>query len=172
MTNKLAVHHSSQSADWWTPKHIIDLAVAFLGEIELDPCCNDGEPNVPARRYFRKSDNGLDQFWDARTIWLNPPYGREIKRWLEMFITNLDKGNIEEGLILVPARPDTKWFQFLLKEGFPFCFVTGRLKFYNPSLSKQTLSKQTAHVSFPYLVLCVGKSVCVLFAFHTFRYYP
>jgi hypothetical protein len=41
---------SSASPDWWTPPHILEASREALGgRIDLDPCANDGPPNVPAR---------------------------------------------------------------------------------------------------------------------------
>src|SRR3989344_3610405 len=130
--NKLAVHQSSADDNWWTPKHIVDLAVVFLGKIELDPCCNDGEPNVPAHSYFRQADNGLDQAWDALTVGITPPYGSEIDKWVHKLLNEFAKGHFSEALILIPSRTDTQWFQLLLRR-FPVCFLEGRLTFLSPT---------------------------------------
>ena len=63
-------------------------------------------------------------------VWCNPPYGREIYKWVEKGYRSAEN----EGAIVVmllPARTDTKWFH-------EFCymnrlstvrFVRGRLKF-------------------------------------------
>lgn len=124
----LAVHYSSATPEHYTPRHIIDRAIRCLEWISLDPCSNSHvNPNVPAARHFTAADDGLAQEWKARTVWVNPPYGKVLKSWVLKLIEEYAKGNIEQALILVPARTDTGWFQLL--RDYPICFVRGRLKF-------------------------------------------
>jgi transcriptional regulator with XRE-family HTH domain len=56
-----------------TPPDFVQQLVSVLGEIELDPC---GHPTsfVPATRQFFEEDDGLSQEWNAKTVFVNPPY--------------------------------------------------------------------------------------------------
>lgn len=122
-----AVHFSSESVEHYTPSHIVARVVACLGAIDLDPCSNDGTPNVPASRQFAACDDGLVQVWSGR-VFMNPPYGRGIiDRWVTKLVAEHRKGNVPEAIALVPARPGSQWFQGL--RDFPVCFVEGRLTF-------------------------------------------
>jgi hypothetical protein len=84
---RMRVHHSSESSEWLTPRDILDRALRVLGTIELDPAAEritkaHPERNVPAARHFdgtKKAVDGLVQPWQARTVFLNPPYGRVVK---------------------------------------------------------------------------------------------
>ena len=57
-------------------------------------------------------------------VWCNPPYGREIGKWVE-------KAAKSKALVvmLLPARTDTKWFHTYIYGKAEIRFVKGRLKF-------------------------------------------
>lgn len=61
-------------------------------------------------------------------VFCNPPYGREIGKWVEKaFRTNEDHGNLV--VMLLPARTDTKWFHDYIYHKAEIRFIRGRLKF-------------------------------------------
>lgn len=125
--SRLAVHHSSETPEHYTPSAIVDAVVKLLGNIDLDPCSNSHDaPNVPAVAHYTKDDDGLQQFWDGR-VYLNPPYGRGIDLWIGKLLEAYAARNVVEAVALLPARPDTQWWQLL--RDHPCCFVTGRLTF-------------------------------------------
>jgi site-specific DNA-methyltransferase (adenine-specific) len=57
---------------------------------------------------------------------MNPPYGREIGRWVKKAFEESLKGAVV--VCLLPARTDTVWWQEFVKRGHVH-FVRGRLKF-------------------------------------------
>lgn len=124
--NKLAVHHSSESGEWYTPEHIIDAVRDALGGIDLDPCSNPGEPAVPAGQHFTYMDDGLAQDWTGR-VYMNPPYGRGIGEWTEKLLADYEDGQVTAAIALLPARTDTGWMHDLRE--YPRCFVKGRISF-------------------------------------------
>jgi len=118
---------SSASPDWQTPKNIVELINKCLGGVDLDPCSNSKEnPNVHATHVFTKHDDGLRFDWYGK-VFMNPPYGREIGKWVEKLADEYRKGHTKEAIALVPARVDTAWFKSF--RDFPVCFIDGRLKF-------------------------------------------
>lgn len=120
------IHFSSKSSDWTTPEIIINKTVQLLGEIDLDPCSNPDFPNIPAKNHFTKKEDGLTQNWIGK-IYMNPPYGSEIKKWIYHLAEQFEEGNVLEAIALVPSRTDTEWFRRLKKH--LRCFIWGRLKF-------------------------------------------
>ena len=125
--HKMAVHFSSRTPEHCTPENIILPAVACLGEIDLDPCSEDGDPpNVPAQAHYTSDDNGLAHPWHGR-IYMNPPYGREIGDWVEKLCSEHEAGRVTEAIALLPSRTDTQWWKRLRE--YPVCFVQGRLTF-------------------------------------------
>lgn len=119
---------TSETDEWYTPKEIIESVLkVFGGQIDVDPCSNSStDPNIPAEVHFTKDENGLTKPWFGR-IYMNPPYGRDIKDWVLKLIEEYQKGNVEEAIALVPARIDTEWFAAF--DPHPWCGVKGRLKF-------------------------------------------
>ena len=120
------IHYSSVTSEWYTPKDIINDIITVLNGITLDPCSNKGEPNVPAGNHFTIDDDGLKREWFG-SVYMNPPYGREIIDWVKKLIKEYESGNVTEAIALLPSRTDTEWFRLLYN--YPLCFIDGRLKF-------------------------------------------
>ena len=127
--DKMAVHYSSETPEWYTPPEIITRTLQVLEQIDLDPCSNDHDaPNVPAVEHYTQEDDGLSHDWHGR-VYMNPPYGRGIADWVEYLCQQYEAGNVTEAIALVPSRTDTQWFRRLRE--YPRCFVWGRLHFSN-----------------------------------------
>ncbi len=124
-TKERYVHFSSESPEWYTPRHVLGKVVEALGAIDLDPCA-DPEHHVPSLDHFTKEDDGLSREWRGR-VYMNPPYGSEIGAWVRKLLAEYRKGHVTAAVAFVPARTDTTWF-YLLREQ-PRCFVRGRLTF-------------------------------------------
>lgn len=97
---------TSETDKWNTPKTILRAVQEVLGKIELDPCFNaKGKANVPAERHFTEEDDGLKQEWKARSVYMNPPYGDEIKHWVKQLVDSYKSGAVKEAIALVPRAP-------------------------------------------------------------------
>lgn len=120
-----SIHFSSASPDWYTPPDIVERVNGVMGGIDLDPCADVGR-GIPAANHYTFEDDGLLREWRGR-VYLNPPYGKEIGRWIRKLKEEYEGGDVEEAIALVPARTDTDWFGCLRE--YPRCFVKGRLKF-------------------------------------------
>jgi hypothetical protein len=118
------IHFSSETEEWYTPLEIIDSVVEVLKVIDIDPCSNGN--TIPATTHFTKKENGLEQDWKG-TVYMNPPYGGEIKDWIIKLLDEWESGNTTEAIALVPARTDTDWFSRI--DAHPWCAIRGRLKF-------------------------------------------
>ena len=71
---------SSQSGEWITPQDLFDqLDEEF--HFTLDPAATP--ENAKCERYFTIEDDALSQSWDNEKIFLNPPYGRDVSRWVK-----------------------------------------------------------------------------------------
>ena len=112
---------SSATDEWSTPQDVFDkLNEEF--SFTLDPCAND--TNHKCKKYFTKTENGLLQNWDDEIVFCNPPYGREIGKWVKKAAES--KATV---VMLLPARTDTKWFHDYIYEKAEIRFIKGRLKF-------------------------------------------
>jgi phage N-6-adenine-methyltransferase len=116
---------SSDSVEWYTPRHILEAVVGAMGGIDLDPCAEPAK-SVPATEHYTEADDGLSREWAGR-VYMNPPYGRVIGAWVDKLADEYEAGRVTEAVALVPARTDTAWFAHL-----PWtmtAFITGRLSF-------------------------------------------
>lgn len=131
--------HSSKSAEWYTPRAIVDAARDVMGGvIDLDPAsCAEANLVVKARRYFTQEQDGLRQAWEAGTCWINPPYGKGKKNksnqgiWTAKLIDCYRKRHVGEACALVNAVTGNRWFKPLWQ--FAICFVDGRIHFESPT---------------------------------------
>jgi hypothetical protein len=133
------------SVEWYTPPEIFE---ALGIEFTLDPASPPGGlPWIPARRHFSVVDDGLAQEWSGR-VWLNPPYGRDIGAWTRKLAEHGD------GIALVFARTETRWFQEAIKQATAACFLKGRLKFVSGERSGPVGSAPAPSVLLAYGVSC------------------
>jgi transcriptional regulator with XRE-family HTH domain len=101
---------STGNHEWYTPGWLIERVVAAVGDIDLDPCSpGRGRTPVQADTHFTAADDGLKHDWFGR-VYLNPPYGPTIGRWLAKARQELANGNARTVVALVPARTDTRWW--------------------------------------------------------------
>lgn len=115
---------SSKKPDWETPHEFFKKVDEEFG-FDID-VCSDGRNNK-VENYFTPSDDALTKDWHG-TCWMNPPYGREIKRWVEKAY----KESVKNGstiVCLLPARTDTRWFHDWVYGKAEIRFIKGRLKF-------------------------------------------
>ena len=125
VSNRHAVHFLSQTDDWATPQWLFD-ALSKEFRFTLDPCAS--AINAKCRQYFTREDDGLAQDWGKETVWMNPPYGRVIGRWMEKaWETSLAGGTV---VCLVPARTDTRWWHDYAMRG-EVRLLVGRIRFGN-----------------------------------------
>ncbi len=128
MMADLKVHFSSETDLWFTPHDFFKSCVEEFGEFDLDPAAT--ADNAKADRFFTESDDGLNQEWIGELVWLNPPYGRVIPKWIDKALQEFDKGNAKKIVMLLPARTDTRWFwSFFERPDVETRFIKGRLKF-------------------------------------------
>ena len=118
---------TSRSDRWNTPPDLLREIEAFMPGYS-DPC--------PAGAVLA---DGLALRWAGR-VYLNPPYGRTIGLWIQKALSE----PVQEIVMLLPARTETRWFQPLW--GLPMCFVRGRLCF----------SGQKANAPFPSVLVYRG----------------
>tara|TARA_R100000781_G_C4077522_1_gene126603 strand:- start:1362 stop:1802 length:441 start_codon:yes stop_codon:yes gene_type:complete len=119
------VHFSSKTDDWYTPQYIIDdVCESYgLGWFELDVCAS--KENAKASVFYTKEDDGLSKNWFGN-VWMNPPYGREIGKWIKKAYEESQKGCTV--YCLIPSRTDTKWWHDYVMKG-DITFIKGRIKF-------------------------------------------
>lgn len=121
-----SVHFSSKSNEWATPQ-------AFFDELDrefhftLDPCSTDD--NCKCKNHYTLIDNGLEQNWGGQIVFCNPPYGRELPKWVEKCYRESRKPDTLV-VMLIPARTDTRYFhEYIYHRAREIRFIKGRLHF-------------------------------------------
>lgn len=111
---------SSATDMWETPQNFFDeLDKEF--HFSCDVCAT--RENAKCAKFYTPEQDGLKQTWGG-TLWMNPPYGREIGKWVK----KASESNATV-VCLLPARTDTRWFHDYIYGKAEIRFVRGRLKF-------------------------------------------
>ena len=119
------VHYSSKTNEWSTPQDFFDeLDKEF--NFTLDPCATS--ENAKCTKYFTVEDDGLKQDWSNDIVFMNPPYGRDIKYWIKKaYEESLNGATV---VCLIPSRTDTAyWHNYIFGKADDIRFIKGRLKF-------------------------------------------
>lgn len=117
----LAAATSSATDQWDTPPELV-AAMAPIFPWDLDVCASG--PNV-CQRFYSPADDGLVKPWRG-LCWMNSPYGRDITAWVE----RASMARVHATTVsLLPARPDTAWFQDTVPFASQVVFIRGRLTF-------------------------------------------
>lgn len=123
MADRMSVHFLSQRMDWPTPR---DLFAQLNSEFHftLDACASPDNACLP--RFYTERDEGLMRSWQGERVWCNPPYGGQIRRWMEKCWTEARHALV---VALVPSRTDTAWWHDYAMEAGEIRFLRGRLRF-------------------------------------------
>lgn len=132
VTNNMAVHYSSSSNEWETPSEVFSQLNSHFN-FDLDAAAT--HKNALCKNYFTQEDDALAQSWSTyNNVWCNPPYGREIGKFLKKGYeesSNVDvNGSRTNVVFLIPSRTDTRWRHDYCING-DIIFIRGRLKFVN-----------------------------------------
>lgn len=116
---------SSKTDLWATPQELFnELDSEF--HFTVDVCALP--ENAKCKQFFTPEIDGLKQEWTG-ICWCNPPYGREIGKWVEKAYNSVHYGNANRVVMLLPARTDTRWFHTYIYGEAEIRFIKGRLKF-------------------------------------------
>ena len=126
---QMQAQFSSKKDDWETPQELFD-QLDRMFHFSLDAASSD--ENAKCEKHFTAEDDGLSKNWGGEVVWLNPPYGRQIGKWVQKAYEESLKPDTTV-VCLLPARTDTKWFHDYCTKG-EITFVRGRLKFINRNL--------------------------------------
>lgn len=108
--------------EYETPPEIFEPLNKEFG-FTLDVCAD--ESNHKCREYFTKEQNGLARDWSG-VCWMNPPFGREMKKWIIKAYSEYQKGSTV--VCLVPARTNTAWWHDYCMKG-EVRFIRGEVTF-------------------------------------------
>jgi|TARA_Y100000296_G_C5157648_1_gene250044 site-specific DNA-methyltransferase (adenine-specific) len=117
---------SSKESNWETPQDFFDKLDEHYN-FDLDPCATPETAKCDV--YYTEADDGLTQSWGPnRTVFVNPPYGRDIKKWIQKGYEESRKDKMIVAMLL-PARTDTSYWHDYCMKASEIYFIRGRLKF-------------------------------------------
>lgn len=117
------VMFSSKSNEWATPQSFFDKLNKEFG-FTLDPCST--HENAKCEKHYTIEEDGLSQNWGGQVVFCNPPYGRDLPKWVKKCHDESRHATI---VMLIPARTDTSYFHDYIYHKAEIRFIRGRLKF-------------------------------------------
>jgi hypothetical protein len=111
-----------------------------------------------------KNELRLKEMWAfARTIFVNPPYGRAREPWVEACIACRGVSSI---VLLMPAHTETKCFQKAARYASYLVFIKSRVKFgiLRPNRRQAAASHGSVLFGFGVDLRKTGLGVCVTLA--------
>ena len=135
------------SEDWATPLWLFDELDREFG-FDLD-CCASSH-NAKVDRFIGKEGDALACSWRefGSVVWCNPPYGRQVSKWVRQAYQESRDGLIV--VMLLPARTDTIWFHDYGLLAEEIRFIRGRLHF-------ERADGHTGPATFPSMILVFDK---------------
>ena len=140
-TSGAVTRRTSLPPEMETPPTLFDAQWEKYGGFDLDPCCQVTDPTaqrvlrgggsicvtteeaarlgsvvhpsgvVPMLRGAgRIQVDGLVQPWHG-TVWMNPPYDRTLKLWVEKAVSEVHCGNAKRVVALLPSSTGSPWWQ-------------------------------------------------------------
>ena len=110
---------SSKKMDWCTPQDFFDHLNEEFGFV-LDAAATDKTAKCPL--YYTPETDGLSQSWDrGGAVFCNPPYGREIGKWVKKAYEEARGGGVRR----CTAYPSANGYDllsrlYIRKSGNPF----------------------------------------------------
>jgi phage N-6-adenine-methyltransferase len=120
---RLDKQFESATVEWSTPPDIFKPLNDEFG-FTLDVAANS--QNTQCKNFISKEQDGLVAEWIG-VCWCNPPYGRDIKKWVKKAVIHTWDGVTT--VMLIPVRSNTVWWHQLCIPFGEIRFVKGRPKF-------------------------------------------
>ena len=105
LASKSNGRYNGNGREWETPPELFKLLDDEF-HFTLDPCAT--EQNAKVGYFFTEQDSGLVADWGRDRVFMNPPYGRELLRWVEKAKESAKAGALVVGLL--PAATDSAWW--------------------------------------------------------------
>lgn len=120
---------SSNKLDWETPPWLMNLINddMWWPERTLDVCATAA--NTKCDEYMDKETDALTTTWPGGSAFCNPPYGKNISRWVRRAAHQTWKRNVFDTVVLLPSRTDTKYWHNYVMRASEVCFLRGRIRF-------------------------------------------
>lgn len=117
---------SSKNMNWCTPQQLFNSLNDEFNFV-LDAAATD--KTAKCKVYFTPETDGLSQDWNyGGAVFCNPPYGRQIGKWVrKAYEESLKMGGAI--VLLIPSRTDTSYFHDYIYGKAEIRFLRGRVHF-------------------------------------------
>ena len=140
---------SNKNNAWCTPRDFFNkLNLEF--NFTLDPCCMP--KSALCSKYYTPLEDGLKQDWRGEIVFVNPPYGKQIGKWVEKsYLESLKLNTIV--VMLIPSRTDTRYFHNFIYNKSEIRFLKGRLKFIDMDFEGKEEDRKLSPAPFPSMIV-------------------
>ena len=114
----------SKSHEYETPDSIFE-PLNYEFQFTLDVAANS--LNTKCVRFFSVDCDGLSQGWGNNICWMNPPFGRQMKKWVEKAYKSYLNGATV--VCLLPVRSNTVWWHQYCMRSTEIRLIKGEVKF-------------------------------------------
>ena len=133
---------------WVTQPHVVEFAQKRWNEgkaFDMDAAADAN--NTHSTVYIDEEADALSVDWaehyieaiidnpnaldlNCKTVWLNPPYGRQMPKFLQKAYEEVQAGSVDRVVCLIACRTDTKVFhELIFAKASEVFFIKGRLCF-------------------------------------------
>jgi len=116
---------ASKDHDWRTPDWLFK-ELDHKYRFDLDAAAT--QINTKCQNYLTEKDDALNiNWWPGSRVFINPPYGRKVGKFVYKALEQSKRGRFVA--LLTFARTDTSWWQDCVPHAAEVIFIRGRLKF-------------------------------------------
>ena len=119
-----AVKFSSDRVEYSTPWPLFNYFKDKY-DINFDVCAST--KNHKCKNYWTKEDDAFTKEWRDKVFWMNPPFSRDLKKWVEKAYNEHCQYSTTI-VCLIPVRSNTVWFNKYLKNTKIY-FINGEVNF-------------------------------------------
>ena len=113
----------NRTYEWETPDALFkELDAEF--HFTLDACASP--KNAKCERYYTVYDDALHKDWSGEVVFMHPPCGHRISKWVEKACLESSEGTTV--VCLLPARTDADWWHDIAMQG-EVRFIRGKIRF-------------------------------------------
>lgn len=113
-------------SEWETPTPFFE-KVNMEFDFTLDACALPH--NAKCAAYFAPEHDSLSRCWSG-SVWLNPPYGKDIEQWLRKAMNEASRGATV--VALIPTRTNAPWWHLYAMKAHEIRFIKSKLAFWLP----------------------------------------